>query len=454
MSTRIVIVGFWFVWIALMAAAWRPMFVSRMPSWPEVRTAGAAVGDRVFASRRDENRVLVLEGSTVSSIAVPGPEALVVAPDGERLYVVVPGGVAIVDVATATVVDTVPAEGVTRLALSGDGRRLFTIISGDERATVNGLDLPTRTPLPGLTVERGIVTTAVASPEGVMLYLGHRYYSGIITFVDLDTRQSWQAPTLEDGVAELVLSPDGTHLYAANSTTSTGRVTVLDTSTGTITAESGSDRDPASLALDPGRRIYTANFSDQSVSALDVNTLKEVSRMAVAPWPASLALNPSGSTLYVAHNGGTLVAIDTASEQVTPLPLNPGTTTFAVPVRSSGTDALAARRAAYETMGNWLSRVRMVVLLGLCVALIGGALAGLLSRGRGIGMVGAVALTVGVACWLCARWLAASMPGTDWIYAVHRNVLLLPTPAAAMLSGAITAALAAVTTRGRRRPAL
>ncbi len=451
MTSRFVLGGVWLLWGALMAAVWQPLVVRGLPTFSAPPAARAATVDRVFAARRDENRVLVLDGTTVSTIAVPSPGDLVVAPDGERLYVAVPDGVAIVDVARAAIVDTVRADGVNRLALSGDGRRLFTVATTDQGTIVGGLDLRTRTSLPELAVEWGIVSTAVASPDGVVVYLGHRYYSGILTVVDLDTHRSWQAPTLEDGVAELALTPDGRRLYAANGTTGSGRVSILDTGTGRIVAEPNTVSDPASLALDPKGRLYTANFSDQSVSAIDIATLKQVDKVAVDPWPASLALSPGGGTLYVAHNGGTLVAIDTASNQVTPLPLNPATTAFAAPVQASSPDTFAARSSAYAALARWLSRAQMAVIGGLGLALTAGAVAGLFSRRtRGMGIPAVATLIVAAACWMYAQRLATDLPIGDWIYAMHRDVHTPLTPALAMLCGGITTALVAATMRGRR----
>jgi YVTN family beta-propeller protein len=66
-------------------------------------------------------------------------------------------------------------------------------------------------------------------------------------------------------------------------------VTVLDAGTLEIAATIGVGRYPEGIVIEGGR-AYVANWFSDSVSVLDLATLKEITRLPVAEGPRSLAV--------------------------------------------------------------------------------------------------------------------------------------------------------------------
>ena len=71
--------------------------------------------------------------------------------------------------------------------------------------------------------------------------------------------------------------------------------------------------EPHGVAVSPdGRRAYVALASAGSVAVVDLDAMKEVTRIDVGRWPRSLALTPDGKRLAVGVSGdGGVAVVDT-----------------------------------------------------------------------------------------------------------------------------------------------
>jgi len=76
--------------------------------------------------------------------------------------------------------------------------------------------------------------------------------------------------------------------------------------------------EPAHIVVTPdGRTSYTTNGADDTVTAIDVSTMKPVTTIAVGAFPHGLRVSPDGKWVYVANaKGTTLTVIDTARNVV------------------------------------------------------------------------------------------------------------------------------------------
>jgi 6-phosphogluconolactonase len=137
--------------------------------------------------------------------------------------------------------------------------------------------------------------------------------SGAITFL-----ASYPA---SPGPTEMAISPTSNFVYISNPTATGGLITAysLDSGTGTLTPIPGSPfpagNGVAGLAVDSGGRyLYAANSSDNTVSAyrishetLDNGALSAISGspylLGTAQTPRAVAIDPSGTFLYVANAG-------------------------------------------------------------------------------------------------------------------------------------------------------
>ena len=95
--------------------------------------------------------------------------------------------------------------------------------------------------------------------------------------------------------------------------------TVLDLNTTTTTVDVikvGSG--PSALAINPtGTRLYVSNGSSNTVSVVDLTTNKEITKVTVGLQPSGLAVSPDGTRLYALNKSGDkLTVINTANNQV------------------------------------------------------------------------------------------------------------------------------------------
>jgi YVTN family beta-propeller protein len=107
--------------------------------------------------------------------------------------------------------------------------------------------------------------------------------------------------------------------YIANYGSS--NVSVIDTTSGKVTATIGVGRDgPYAVAVSPdGHKVYVTTFYVGTVQVIDTATNAVTSTIDVGGYPYSVAVSPDGSKLYVSNYAadGTLSVIDTATNTVT-----------------------------------------------------------------------------------------------------------------------------------------
>jgi YVTN family beta-propeller protein len=99
----------------------------------------------------------------------------------------------------------------------------------------------------------------------------------------------------------LALSDDGTRLLTANQTA--GSVSLVDTESGKVLAESDTGERPAGVALaKDGKRGAVTHWFGYDMAILEVgpSTLKVTSRVEVGPEPRGVVIGPDGKTAYVA----------------------------------------------------------------------------------------------------------------------------------------------------------
>jgi len=96
-----------------------------------------------------------------------------------------------------------------------------------------------------------------------------------------------------DGPSHLVLHPDGTRIYSANSWD--GSVTCV-TVEGALVARATSGGWAHAIAITPdGRSVYVANFFDDSLAVFDAATLERIALLETDAYPHGLDIAPDGS---------------------------------------------------------------------------------------------------------------------------------------------------------------
>ena len=133
--------------------------------------------------------------------------------------------------------------------------------------------------------------------------------------------------------------------YITNFTES-GTVSVIDTATPKVTVTVPVGRFPVGVALNPsGSLVFVANNGDGSVSVIDAPTNTVTATIGVGASPYGIAVDPTGTTAYVANFGdGTVSVIDVAKNA-----LNATTPTVTVGSGPAGVVFHPARPLAYVT---------------------------------------------------------------------------------------------------------
>ncbi|WP_342364944.1 beta-N-acetylglucosaminidase domain-containing protein [Streptomyces sviceus] len=135
-----------------------------------------------------------------------------------------------------------------------------------------------------------------------------------------------------DNPGEVVVSADGRTAYAANQGSNT--VSVIDVASVKVTATVAVGRVPACLALTPdGDTLWVANYTDGTVQSIDTATLRTGTPVPVGDGPENMAITPDGRTLYVA---------DIHDNTVSPVDLATGKAGTAIPVGPSPFNVVAA----------------------------------------------------------------------------------------------------------------
>jgi len=166
--------------------------------------------------------------------------------------------------------------------------------------------------------------TAIMSavhPAGTRVYAGN---FGSISVVETATNRV--IASIPTGGAGLALHPDGTRLYVARPGSFGGGIgppppgflDVVDTSSNQVAASIPVGVQPASVAVNPkGTAVYVANRRDQTISVIDARTNQYLATLPVFGDPRGLAVDPSGSKVYVSgfhpFDAGRVTVIDAAA---------------------------------------------------------------------------------------------------------------------------------------------
>ncbi len=243
-----------------------------------------------------------------------------------------PSAVAIIDTQTNSIVRVMPTGPLPKmLAASPDGRTLAITHWGDNSVALMDIssDNPRDFHYVGLLVDgkrsdlrtvRGdrdrvcghCLRGTVFSRDGRYLFVG-RMHNGGITVFDVRTRTCLGTfRGVDPTPRHLVLSPDGTTLYASCPASATINALEVDKvleslATGNTSYHGRSlavGPDGRTLALSPdGRWIYVACNRKAQLVMVDAQNWKVVDRVPASPYPVGLAVHPDGTLVLTTSQG-------------------------------------------------------------------------------------------------------------------------------------------------------
>ncbi|HXB72013.1 MAG TPA: beta-propeller fold lactonase family protein [Candidatus Acidoferrales bacterium] len=201
-----------------------------------------------------------------------------------------PHGLVVVDARSEEAAQRIPLKSAwLGLAWHPNGKRLY--VSG---GNANGRK-PTRAPIYIFDYENGRLSNQPSGTLEEAIDTSELYWSGLV--------HHHTKPLL----------------FAANRGTGAGpsNVVVFDTASGKLIERIPVEVNPYALALsDNGQTLYVSNWGSDSVSVIDVNTLRVTGRIAVGDNPNDMALSRDGRLFVSCANDNIVAVIDTKTRQV------------------------------------------------------------------------------------------------------------------------------------------
>ena len=285
------------------------------------RATAATVAPKAYIGLYGENAIGVLDtasGRLLRTIKVPdGPEAVIVSPDGGRVYVSSEDAtqVSVIDTATDAVVNTLALGAFPEgMALSRDGRTLVAAVFGIDK--VDLIDTATMTVTARFDVAKA--HGVALAPDGATAYVGAQDAPdhNAIVVLDVPGRKVAAQVPLKQSPRGLTVSPDGKSLYFT--TANSASVEVMDTATNAVAAEIPVGPIPHQIAFTPDRtRALTAVQGAGRVAIIDVATRRVIKNVAVGKYPHWVGLTSDGALAYVTNEGdNTISVVDLASQSV------------------------------------------------------------------------------------------------------------------------------------------
>jgi YVTN family beta-propeller protein len=267
--------------------------------------AAAPDGSRYYISNEGKSTLDVVDSKTLKvtrSIPLSGhPNNIGISKDGRRVYVsiaVAPGAVDVIDTTSLEKVKSIPVRGaVHNTYVTPDGK--YVVSGSIQSKTITVIDQKTEVPSWSLEMDLGIRPLAFATnPDGSTKWIFVQL-SGFNGFavVDFATRKEInriKLPDLPPGKTPFLVGGNESHGMAVTSDEKTLVVNSRLNSSVYFyslpdlkfrgSAEVGHSPDWVTLTPD-GKMAYVANAASNSVSVVDVKSMKEVTRIPVGEVP-------------------------------------------------------------------------------------------------------------------------------------------------------------------------
>lgn len=213
------------------------------------------------------------------------------------------------------------ALGIHGLTLSPDASLLYFIQTPDGSVSyIHVMDTRTQTIVQSYSPEIESEKLAGLSPDGTRAYV-HSGRSNYIWVIDTESHEIKKGADLEGGATYMVVSKDGKHLYACGY----GYVKAIETANQKVVKTLEIESYPFGIAINPsGSRVYVAHRGEAesdteptTIDVIDTKDLTTVARIPIRGAAYSMTVSSDGTRLYVANlTTSEILAIDTATNTI------------------------------------------------------------------------------------------------------------------------------------------
>jgi YVTN family beta-propeller protein len=295
---------------------------------------------------------LALAGSITQGIA---PAALAVSPDGRKFYIADRANNTVSVVRASTLVNivtrAVPGGSPRSVVASPDGKRIYVAAAGIGVLVMDAA-IATEVNRSALLIDDGGRDNPqgiALSPDGRLLAVSDGRLGGSVSVFSIsgDTLTLTAAHTLPANLAPLgvAFAPDGTqaHVAAADPVGADDSLRAFDPASGALIDSDLVGDLPTAVAVDPsGSLVFVSNRNGNSVSIYNRVTQAVVgSPITVGTAPTGIAISPDGARVYVANSGSSSVSVldGTSGAAVSGSPLVVAAGPLAIAMNASGTTA-------------------------------------------------------------------------------------------------------------------
>ncbi len=211
------------------------------------------------------------------------------------------------------------------LCFNTSGTKLF--VANDQKEIMI-IDTLGSNSVVGRIMTGGIVKDLLLSPDGSLLYAAVMSGNPCVYAISPSSNAAVgiiPMPRMKDGSMgqpqALAVSPDSRMLFvsmAASGVSSQGEVIAIDTSRQMLLGAVPVGATPMGMAIPSGgERLFVANYNSGSVSVISTRNLTLLGQFRVGVQPVKLASSPDGSRVYVSNSGsGNVSVIDVSSARV------------------------------------------------------------------------------------------------------------------------------------------
>ncbi len=281
-------------------------------------------------------------------------------------YVTNAGGVSVIDTASNAVTATVPVSSPYELAVSPDGTRVYvTNFADDTLSIINTATNQVEAIVPGLVRPAQVAV----DPTGSRAYIAGGVIPGYVAVLDTATNTVINTIPVGSFPFGVAVSPDGSHVYVTNTYSNDERcpgfgcvlltVSVIDTAQAREIHREVVGAFPGGIAVNPtGTRVYVAVGQPPEGSGARLAVINPTTNRVLEWIPVggdSLAVAPSGDYVYTA--GGRGVSVVATNCDMTVANIRPNGSADAVAITPDGrrlyvTNALARTVLVIDTATN------------------------------------------------------------------------------------------------------
>ena len=278
-----------------------------------VSPTGVAVnpsGTRVYVTNRDNQSLNVIDTSNNSVVATVmvgnRPIGVTVNPSGTLVYVTnsFSNNISVIDTNTNSVVATVAVGNQPNaVVVNPSGTRVYVANwGGNGNGSVSVMDTNTNTVIADVPVG-GFPYGVAVNPSGTHVYVTNRGKN--VSVIDT-SNDSVVATIMVGGTHYVAFTPSGTRAYLTNFDKN---VSVIDTSTNSIVATVAVEISPHGIAVNSsGTLVYVTNQSSNSVSVIDTSSNSVVATISAVgmkgSYPIGIAVSSEASIYYHTYNLG------------------------------------------------------------------------------------------------------------------------------------------------------